>query len=460
MASPVRNPDYDWGDIVPPWVYAREVLGLDPYQWQDDVWDAVGQRIPCAVAAANESGKTTFCAAPLILWFLDQFGACGGKVVITSGSWLQLTTQFAPAIRRYKHLYPTWEWNDTTIRIPGSPADYGLIMFSTDTPGRAEGHHAVDKINAPLFIIADESKTIPDGIFTAFDRCGPQYLLLMSSPGHSSGKFYRCFHKERKFYWTKRVTSSECAHIEPEKRERDRDLYGEDSVMFLSMHGAEFTDIDGKVVFAPSKVRACQEKPPKHEPGLRIAFCDFAAGGDENVLAIRDGNKVEIVAAWHEEDTTQGARQFIELFKKYGLNQSEIYGDADGLGHAMIKTMADEGWHIHSVHNNAAPQDTHYANLSAEQWHTFAAEIGKKEWILPDDPVFFDQLTTRRVHLRAKGKLGVEPKEDMAERGLGSPDRADAVIGATQCGPHMGGAIASTSGIRFARSTFARPSLR
>lgn len=454
------NPDYDWGDIVPPWIYMTEVLGLDPYDWQLEVWSAVGQRLPCAVAAANESGKTTFCAAPLILWFLDQFGARGGKVVITSGSWLQLTTQFAPAIRRYAHLYPRWEWNDTTIRIPGSPADYGLVMFSTDSPGRAEGHHAVDPVTAPLFIIADESKTIPDGIFTAFDRCGPQYLLLMSSPGHSSGKFYRCFHKERGLYWTRRVTSRDCAHIPEAKRERDREIYGVESSIYRSMHDAEFTDLDGKVVFLPSKVTKCQENPPRHAPGQRVAFCDFAAGGDENVLALRNGNKVEIVASWREEDTTQGARQFIEHFKRLGLNQSEIYGDADGLGIAMINTMADEGWYIHKVHNNSAAQDSHYANLSAEQWHTFAAEVGKCEWILPDDPVFYEQLTTRRVDLRAKGKLGVEPKEKMGERGLGSPDRADAVIGATQCGPHMGGAIASTSGIRFARSTFARPSLR
>ncbi len=460
MAAPVRDPDYDWGDIVPPWIYAREVLGLDPYEWQDSVWDAVGQRLPCAIAAANESGKTTFCAAPLILWFLDQFGARGGKVVITSGSWLQLTTQFAPAIRRYAHLYPRWEWNDTTIRIPGSPADYGLVMFSTDSPGRAEGHHAVDPITAPLFIIADESKTIPDGIFTAFDRCGPQFLLLMSSPGHSSGKFYRCFNKERGLYWTRRVTSHDCAHIPESKRERDRLIYGEDSSIYRSMHLAEFTDLDGGVVFPPSKLRALLEKPPQFTPSGRVAFCDFAAGGDENVLALREGNRVRILDAWHEEDTTQAVRRFIRHFREHDLNAGQIYGDADGLGIAMINTMADEGWHIHKVHANASPLDAHYSNLSAEMWHKTARAVDKGELILPDDTLLFEQLTSRRTDERARGKLGVEPKDKMAARGLGSPDRADAVIGACYCGPHMGGAIATTSGIRFAKPAFSRPSFR
>jgi hypothetical protein len=45
-----------------------------------------------------------------------------------------------------------------------------------------------------------------------------------------------------------------------------------------------------------------RERPP-YPTADRSAFCDFAAGGDENVLAVRDGDYVRVVAAWRDPDT-------------------------------------------------------------------------------------------------------------------------------------------------------------
>lgn len=461
LRRPVRDPDYDWGDIVPPWLYAEEVLGLNLYDWQFRAMDAVGQRLPVTLAAANESGKTTTCAAPLILWFLDQFGKKGGKVVITSGSWLQLTTQFRPALKRYEHLYPEWQWNDTNIRIPGSPADYGMVMFSTDSPGRAEGHHAVDAANAPLFIIADEAKSIPDSIFTAFDRCGPQFLLLMSSPGPALGKFYRTHTKERSLYYQVRVTSYDCPHILPEKRARDAEIYGAQSAMFRSMHEAEFTDLEGRMVCPAATLTACLENPPPYEEGPAVAFCDFAAGGDECVLAIRRGNRVWIAGAWREDDTTQSCRRFVELFIANGLTPSNIFGDEGGMGVVFINNLRDMGWSITGVNNQSAALDPRYENRGSEMWHVTAERIAKRTIAIASDNKLFEQMTTRPVKVSSSLKLGMMSKKDMKEEGMPSPDRADAICGAIACGPHLLGAIiTSTAGIRFARPTFSRPSFR
>jgi hypothetical protein len=43
------------------------------------------------------------------------------------------------------------------------------------------------------------------------------------------------------------------------------------------------------------------------------------------------------------------------------------------------------------------------------------------------------------VEVNRQGKLGLEPKDKMKLRGMASPDRADAVLGAISCGGGVGG---------------------
>jgi hypothetical protein len=54
-----------------------------------------------------------------------------------------------------------------------------------------------------------------------------------------------------------------------------------------------------------------------------------------------------------------------------------------------------------------------------------AGRLGDVEISLPDDPVLFRQLSTRRW--TSDRRLKLEDKTAMAARGLESPDRADAV---------------------------------
>ena len=59
------------------------------------------------------------------------------------------------------------------------------------------------------------------------------------------------------------------------------------------------------------------------------------------------------------------------------------------------------------------------------------------------DPLTFKQITTRFIEWDSRGKLRVEPKDKMAERGLKSPDRADGALGCIMVGAHLNGAISA-----------------
>jgi len=414
------------------------------YDWQIEALEAVGLQEfggpPVALAAANGSGKTAKVVAALICWFLSKFPQ--GQVIVTSGSFRQVEKQLWPALRVHQRKFPGWTFLQTELKTPEGGFALG---FSTDDPGRAEGWHP--KINGetdPVLIIVDEAKTVPDGVFEAFDRCTRVYQLWVSSPGKPWGQFYEAFHSLRKYFWTLKVRSDECPHIDPAKRARDLEKYGSDHPLYRSMHDAEFTEDAERLVIAPDRLtKALDGQPPEMPDGEVVAFCDFAAGRDENVLAIRRGNVARIKRAWVEKDTMQAAREFVHLCKAEGLQASQVWGDADGLGTAMIDAMAECDFRINRFHGGTpSSEPDEYANLIAEVWHVGCREIERGRVNLGVlDPVTFKQLSTRKSEWNEAGKLRVESKDKMRAEGRHSPDRGDALLGCIACGSRITGAV-------------------
>lgn len=436
--------------ILSPSEFAWFQLGMKSlYDWQIECLESIGLQEsggkPTSVVAANGSGKTSNLVAPAVLWFLSRYPR--GQVVVTSGSFRQVEKQLWPAMRVFSNRFPEWSFLQTELKTPEGGFALG---FSTDQPGRAEGWHPkVGRETDPVFIIVDEAKTVPNKIFEAFERCTRVFQLWVSSPGAAAGEFYESFHANRGDFWTRKVTSMECPHIDPAKRERDLRKHGASSALYRSMHLAEFTEDEERLVMTAAALsHAIETQPEADRTGERVAFFDFAAGRDENVFYERSGNVVELVEPWVEGDTVQAVRKFIRLAKERGLQSGQCWGDADGLGKPMVDLFADEGFPINAFHGGLAAQDPeNYANLISEVWIQGARKIerGKIHFVTNGagaiDPLTFKQITTRFIEWDARGKLRIEPKDKMKERGLKSPDRGDGALGCIMCGSHLTGAI-------------------
>lgn len=65
-----------------------------------------------------------------------------------------------------------------------------------------------------------------------------------------------------------------------------------------------------------------------------------------------------------------------------------------------------------------------------EIWFERRTQIERGQIILPNDRELIGQLTSRSSSPDSKGRLVLESKADMRSRGLSSPDRADAILGA------------------------------
>lgn len=440
-------------------------LGRTPYDWQIATLEAIGLQEfggpPVAIAAANGSGKTNDVIAPAISWFLRKFPQ--GWVIMTSGSWNQLKNQLWPSLSGLKRMNPGWRvrrGSECTVTTPeGRKSGIGSVIgFSTNDPNRAEGWHPklprdplTRMSDDPVFIIVDEAKGVPDEIFGAFQRCTRKFQLWTSSPGKPEGKFYNSFTRNAGLYWTRRIPSSECPHIDPEKIAFDKEELGEDSPLFRSMHLAEFTSLDNKVVLTPEALtHAFLIQPLADETGEMVGFSDFAAGGDEDTISIRRGNYPRLVDAWRDHDTVQNRRRHINRYQTEGISPGQVWADADGMGIPIVKDMAEEGFRPMEFRGGFPAFDPEkYANLISQVWIEGCRLIERGKLHLGPRSEFssalFEQLTTRRLEWDDKGRLRIESKKKMKERGVKSPDRADSYLGSIMCGSRMSGAFTAAS---------------
>lgn len=94
--------------------------------------------------------------------------------------------------------------------------------------------------------------------------------------------------------------------------------------------------------------------------------------------------------------------------------------------------LAEAGWPVQKFHGGANPRYSsgEYANQIAEVWTEGTSAIRRREWLLPNDEDLKGQLISRKTARNSKGLMTLESKEEMRKRGISSPDRADAVLGA------------------------------
>lgn len=414
--------------------FAQVGLGLSLYDWQLETDLAIEEgaryeRIKIALVAPNGSGKTQRIVAVSALHWLNKHPK--GRVIVTSADGKQLDSQLWPAIMEHRHRWPAWEFLQRLVRTPQGGF---LLAFTTDESSRAEGHHNTK--DSPLLIIVDEAKSVEPEIFKAFDRCSFNVQLYISSPGIKLGRFYQAFTEHRdQFIMVKQVGLMDCPHISRERIDDVIATYGADKAFTRSTLYGEFMDQDeGELmVFDFQTVMASLHTPPharisRHE---YAAFCDFAAGRDENVLAIRSGNKLLELVAWKDRDTNAAVGRFIIEFRRFGLRPEQIWGDNGGVGHAMCDTLNAAGWSINRFDfGSPAHNKDVYTSRGAEIWDDMSTRVKRGEIVLINDPTLISQLTTRKLSYDARGRLKLESKDEMSARSLRSPDRADAVIGA------------------------------
>lgn len=440
--------------LMNPANFAETFLGFKLAYRQRQALEACMAEGSCvAISAPNGGGKTNRILPALVLWHQTIFPF--GKTKVTSGAYMQIEDQIWPAISMHKDKFKAWKWLETpycTTTIPGAAGREGFInCFTTNHPGRAEGDHAdlmdqgitltpQDRNIVPLLFVVDEAKTSALWLRGVIEgRVRPTRLVLMSSMGFSEGWFYEaCTTLSEKmggkFKYVK-ITADDCPWMSKEEVEGIRKDWIGFPEFAESILGFSFLPLVQDSVINGRALDENLANPPKPKKGDRHLFCDFAwsGSGDENVLAMRDGNVITIEDTFHCDNLHGICDRFVQNFRRLNLSPSDvgiISGDEGGGGKLIMDELDRRGWYLNRVQNGAAAVDSeHYANTAAEIWYEGGKHITMKTFVLPNDRVLRGQLLNRKQVVDPKMKLKVESKDDMKQRGVQSPDRADAILG-------------------------------
>jgi len=392
--------------------------------------------------AANGSGKDQKILAPCALWMLLRYPEA--LTILTSSSGFQLDTRTDAPLKRLANCANRKLFgNEPILKINyrhytnlrnGSITE----LFATDEPGKAEGAHPISP-GRHFFIGVSEAKTVEEKIFQALHRCnGFTKRLDVSSPGMETGSFYNHCTRDDDTWTQYHVTAFDCPHLSAGYIKETEKEYGLNSTFYNSMILAEFGGTsEDLIVMGYLPLNRLYKSISKGEvkyvaEEFNTGGLDLSMGGDEQVLIIRNGNKVLGIETFHITDANEIESHLHNLFEKWHLNdeRSVVYADAGGSGAPIINHLRRAGYeNVRYVTNQSTPRNKFaYNNIGTEGWFHLKRLIELEIPILPDNDLLKSQLATRYYKIDQKNRYCLELKKEAKAKGHKSPDRGDALV--------------------------------
>lgn len=183
-----------------------------------------------------------------------------------------------------------------------------------------------------------------------------------------------------------------------------------------------------------------------------VAGLDVAdEGGDENVLIFRRGPQVLDIDAWRKGNVAQSTKKAVARMRLRRI--ARLQYDNIGVGAGVKGELSNEGYEeveAYGINTGESPtggmtdnrpNSKMFFNLKAQLWwqlrrrfeRTYFHREGMREYpaadmiSIPDDPILRTELSTPKYEYKGAGLIAVESKEKLARRGVGSPNRADAL---------------------------------
>ena len=419
-----------------------------------------------AVASCHGIGKS-WTAGRAATWWIEGHPRGEAMVVTTAPSGHQVKTilwgEIGKAHRRgdlpgrvtSAAQVPEWRIGDELVAFGRKPADYidteqAMTMF--------QGIHA-----RYLLVVLDEACGVPKWLWDAVETLvtnEASRILAIGNPDDPTSEFakkcapgsgWEVFHVGAKDtpaftgeYVPEQLKESLISKLWVEERISE---WGADSPMVVSKVEGRFPEVADDVIISPRLIRLAHGRDLSGRMikatgryGMDVA----RLGKDETCIYLNRGGVIRRVDSWRKTDTD------VSRAKAEAILLQNIYRpwtiDVVGLGAGVYDPLHNKGYDVRPFSGGEAANDpTRFTNRNAEAWWAFkeGLEAGLIDLDETDD-LLAAQLQSRRWKVDAQGKrIRIETKEEMAKRGINSPDRADAAIMSWYEGVHTVDDVAS-----------------
>ncbi len=423
--------------------FAQDILKVNLWSKQEEVLSALPGHRRVAVKSGNGLGKG-YCAAAAVLWFLYSHEPA---IVLSTAPtfrqvrhvlWRQIRRLYRPVkdVLAGKMLDTRWELAE----------DRYAMGLSAESADEFQGFHSPN-----MFIVVDEAEGVSDEIYEAIDAVmtsAEPRLLLIGNPTTVSGAFRRAFYEERHLYHTITISALESPNVEagrillpglttPKWVEERRETWGEDNPIYRARVLGEFPDQAEDTLFKLSDIEAAsQERKPEDgvtgpdagPPDEVVLAVDVARfGSDRSVILRRRGNLVEEIRTFSGLDTMQLAGWVIGAIKEF--EPAQLHIDEIGVGAGVVDRLKEQGYRVQGINvARRARQDSIFANIRAEGYWRLRELFGSHTIRIPSDNQLVGELAAMRYSYDSQGRILLESKDSMRQRGLPSPDKADALM--------------------------------
>ncbi|MCH7844013.1 MAG: hypothetical protein J4N75_10390 [Chloroflexi bacterium] len=436
--------------IVPtPLEFASDVLGVELWAKQREVLSALVKHRRVAVKSGNGLGKG-FCAAVALLWFIHAHK--DAAIALSTAPtfrqvrhvlWRQVRRLYRPNAQLLggKMLDTRWEISD----------DRYAMGLSAENADQFQGFHSPN-----MLIVVDEAEGVSDEIYEAIEAVmttADPLLLLIGNPTTVTGAFRRAFYEERQLYHNITISALDSPNVQAGKTvvpgltsarwvEERRETWGEDNPIYRARVLGEFPDQAEDTLIGLSDVEAAAQRWKAEKegvagetegetidiPGEVVLAVDVARfGSDRSVILRRQGSRVLEIRTFRDMDTMQLAGWVAAAIRE--TSPERVCVDEIGVGAGVVDRLKEQGHPVKGINvARRARQERLFANVRAEGYWRLKELFATGEISIPDDHQLMGELAALRYSFDSQGRVLMESKEAMRQRGLPSPDKADALM--------------------------------
>lgn len=450
---------FPWGEV------GTELEFRTLEKWQIDLLCKVrdglltlNEAIQIAVASGHGVGKSCIVAI-LILWAISTLEDTRG--VVTANTENQLKTKtWVELAKWYRMFIARSLFKLTATRLCSVDPERAetwridMVPWSENNTEAFAGLHNKGK---RILVVFDEASAIPDKIWETTegaltDNDTQIIWLVCGNPTKNTGRFTDCFDRFSHRWKTIRVDSREVSISNISQIKKWIADYGEDSDFIRVRVRGVFPAVGSSEFISAEDANAATQRDISvhlHDP--LVLGCDPARFGDnESVIYIRKGRdgRTHEPIRFRGIDTMTFAAHIAQAVERF--RPDAVFIDGTGVGGGVVDRLRQLRVHVFDVQFAGKPDRLNmddgavYGNKRAEMWGAM------RQWLkggcIPDDRDFVAQLCGPHYFFKkTDGALMLEGKEEMARRGVQSPDLADA-LALTFAYPVMTNALAGRDG--------------
>lgn len=456
-AIEVLKPEEPTNVIYPkdPIDFMRTVLGVDPWEGQEQIVRSVFANRYTSVASCHGVGKS-FITAALAITYLHIYE---NSIVLSTAPtgrqvehvlWRNIRTLYARAKR------PLLGRQPLTTRYDISTDWYAIGFKPTDAEtDPVQGFHAEN-----VLVIIDEAAGVPvtliDGMQAALTTEGSR-LLMIGNPTSTSGPFYESHHGAKHLYSTLVFAWPDTPNAKAGRTvmkgliteqwvEEVIQKYGLDSAYYKSRVMAQWVSPED-VLIPLSQIEAARNRYKEEVAlGLKCGGLDVSRGGtDQSKLTLREGSYV--LGTWEVRgrESWETVGHCFDLIKTHQPDTDILNIDVIGIGAAAYDTarrMAEEmlpNLQVVGVNFSSTPADTEAYNNQRSEAYGGVAQRFRTGDIGGDigDDVLADLSSTKYRFDARHTQPVIEYKDDFRKRMGRSPDAGDSFVLAFYVAPIM-----------------------